>query len=127
MAKLTDSKLFALAKKQKEAKQREAAAKADAEKASQLVIKELQDRGTKALEGGGVRVNLVAGDYTSYDLEAMQEALSPRVFAAATKTVVDEQALKALIDSGKIKPKTLAKFATQTPKKPYILVSYTAQ
>lgn len=123
--KLTDARLFALAKKQKEAKQAEAAAKAEAEKYSGMVIPELQARGTKALEGGGVRVNMVEGEYMSYDLDDMRNTLSPKLFASVTKTVVDEAALKAAIDSGKIKPAKLARFARVQKKKPYILVSFT--
>lgn len=125
--KLSDTKLFALARKQKEQKQAEAKAKAEAEKYAGQVIEELQTRGTKALEGGGVRVNMVEGEYMVYDLDEMEEALSPKLFKSVTKVVVDEAALKAAIDAGKIKPAKVARFAKVQKKKPYILVSFTGQ
>ena len=125
--KLSDSKLFELARKQKEAKQAESRAKAEAEKYAGRVIEELTTRGTKALEGSGVRVNMVTGEYMTYDLEEMEEVLSPKLFKAVTKVVVDESALKAAIDAGKVKPEKVARFAKVQAKKPYILVSFTGQ
>lgn len=125
-ARMSDTKLFRLAKKQKEAKQAETQAKSEAEALSKQIIPELQARGTKAIEGAGVRVNMVSGSYTSYDLDEAREVLGAKRFKRVTKVVVDADAMKAAIDDGTITARELAQFATNTPKAPYILVSYVA-
>jgi hypothetical protein len=122
-AGLTDTRLFALARKQKEAKLAEAAAKADAAELSGKIIPELTRRGVKALESDTVRINKVAPDETIYDLDAMEEHLSPKMFRTLTKRVPDAEAIKAALDSGTLKAKTLAKFATTQPKSAYIIVT----
>lgn len=121
---LSDLKLFRLAKQQKDFKEAEKKAKADAATLSAQIIPELQRRGVKAIEGGGVRVNMVAGEETVYDLTAAKEVLKSSVYKQIVKEVPDTEAIAALISDGTIKPKTLAKFATQRPKAPYITVSY---
>lgn len=125
-ARMSDTRLFSLAKKQKQAKIAEKDAESEAERLSGLIIPELEARGTKAIEGGGVRINKVAGTYTAYDLEVMEQVLSPRLFKQVTKTVVDTDAMTAAINAGKIKPRVLARFAKTIDKKAYILVSYVA-
>jgi hypothetical protein len=125
-ARMSDAKLFRLAKRQKVAKEAVATAEAEAKALSQQIIPELQARGTKAIEGSGVRVNMVSGSYTSYDLEEMKAILGPRRYKRVTKVVVNTDEMKAAIDDGTITARELAQFATTTDKAPYILVSYVA-
>lgn len=121
----TDNMLFKWARKQKEAKQREADAKADAATWSGKVIPELKRRKVKALENadGSVRVNMTTGTTTNYDVEVMEEVLSPRLFKECTKVVPDPQAIRAAVQEGRIKAKVLAKFAETTDNTPYITVT----
>lgn len=121
---MSDAKLFKLARKQKEAKLAEAAAKADAQTYSDQIIPELTRRGIKALEAEGIRVNKVQTDETVYDLDNMEQHLTPKMFKKLTKRVPDAAAIKAALDEGTLKPKVLAKFATTSPKAPYIVVTF---
>lgn len=124
--KMTDKKLFALAAKQKQAKEQIKTLEKDAETYSQQIIAELQRRGVKALESenDGIRINKTEGEFTTYDVEAAEETLTPAMFKRVTKRVIDPAALTEAITAGKIKARDLKKFATTASKKPYITVSY---
>lgn len=125
--KVSDSTLAKWGRAYKEAKAREAAAKADAEEMAGKVIPVLTERGTKALETAGVRINKVAGEQTEYDYDAMQEVLGKRRYQKATKRVVNTDALASMLNAGEITQEELARFATVTPKKPYINVTFVAE
>lgn len=123
-AKMSDKRLFALAIKQKKAKLAEADAKAEAQALSDKIIPEMKRRGVKALESEEVRVNKVAGEQTTYDLDDMEEALSPALFKKLTKRVPDTDAIAEALSSGRLKQTDLRKFATTVPKSEYIVVTF---
>lgn len=120
---MADTKLFRLAKKYKAAKQAQSDAEADAKTLAGKIIPELTRRKVKALESDDVRINKVAGEVTNYDIDKMEELLSPSMFKKCTKRVVDTEALVEMITSGKIKTADLQKFAVTVPKAPYITVT----
>lgn len=119
--RMSDTKLFQLGRKLAAAKQAVKDAQADAKAIQDRIIPELESRGTKAIEGAGIRLNMVTGEDTRYDLDDMKEHLSPSLYKKCVKEVPDPEAIKALVDAGKIRPKTLAKFSRVIPKSPYVL------
>lgn len=121
---LTDAKLIALAKEYKKAQEAEAEAKAEKEKVKGPIVTEMKRRGIKAIEKAGVRLNLALPTYTVYNMIKMRRVLGKELFAKVTKRVVDTDALEAAINSGKVTPKMLAKFATQEEKSAYPTVSF---
>jgi vacuolar-type H+-ATPase subunit E/Vma4 len=122
--KMTDTRLFKLARLQKEAKLAEAAAKADAQTYSDQIIPELKRRGVKALENDeGIRVNKVETPETVYDVDEMERVLGKAKFDRLTKRVPDAAAIKAALDEGALSARTLAKFATTRTKSAYIVVT----
>jgi hypothetical protein len=120
---MTDARLFRLAKRYKAAKQAQSDGEKDAKTLADKIIPELTRRKVKALESDDVRINKVAGENTQYDIEVMEEVLSPAMFKRCTKRVVDTEALVEQITSGKIKTKDLQKFSKTVAKSPYIIVT----
>lgn len=120
------SDLIALAKKYKDQSTKAKRLGEDAKVFSTRVIEELKRRDEKAVESGGVRVNMVEGETVEYDYEEACRVLArkPKTLEKITKKSIDRDALSELIQSGKISAETVAKFSTVTTKAPYILVTY---
>lgn len=123
---MSSKKLFRLAKEYKEHKQAETDAKAEATTLAAKIIPELRARKVKALESEefGIRINKTEGEFTAYDVDAAKKALGAAMFDKVTKRVIDADALNEQITAGNIKSSQLKKFATATPKAPYITVTF---
>lgn len=66
---------------------------------------------------------LVAGSRTAYDATAASANVTPAMFRKITRTVVDAEAVKALVKLGTLDADTVATFATVKPTAPYVRLS----
>lgn len=107
---------------------RTAAKATDARKAAQAaymaaLASEGLTTGTVAIGANVHTGTVVAGNRTTYDADAARETLSPATFRKVTRTVVDADAVKALVTMGTLDADTVATFATVKPTAPYVRLS----
>lgn len=151
--KLTDRELIQLAQKAEAAKAKVAAAKKAEEDLKRQVIEEMQTRGTRAIEHGGVRVTLVQAERVHYDepslfgllshsqrravfvealdLNALPDATRKKLIAAvpksqradATTRSLDVQALSQAVQTGIIDPEVASSVSEVVPSAPYFRLS----
>jgi hypothetical protein len=119
---LSDAKLAQLGRKYSRLTDEIKALEADKKEISQRVIRELERRGTKAVENDGIRVSIVQQSTTNYSLEAARDALPARVFKKVLKMSIDAGLLSQQVQAGVVTPEQVAEIATVTPKAPYIAV-----
>jgi hypothetical protein len=119
---LSDAKLARLGKKYDALKEQIKALEAEKAKISTAVIKELDRRGTKAIECDGTRVSIVRQTTTQYNIDLAREVLPAAVFKKVVKTVLDPALVAQQQQAGKITVEDAAEFATVITKAPYISV-----
>jgi polynucleotide 5'-kinase involved in rRNA processing len=120
---LSDRKLAELAEEHATLKARIRSLEERATKRQEAIIKELQRRGTKAIETADVRITVVQGETVRYDTDALRDTLSPAKFRLITTPTVDKTKLSRAVQAGKVDLDTVNECATVTLNKPYIRVS----
>lgn len=120
---MNDHKLSELAREYSMYDKREKAAQAKKNKRKAAIIKELQHRGTDALEHDGIRITLVQQDIKDYPLENFERALPSNLYKRILKRVIDKDKIQSLVMAGKIEPELVDECVEVRPKAPYIQVS----
>jgi hypothetical protein len=120
---LSDRKLAELAKERDTLDARIKKLTASKKKRDQAIIKELERRGTKALDVAGVKITKVQGEIVEYDYDELKDVLGAAKFRAITKPVLDKDLLAKAVAKNRVELATVNSCATIRLKAPYILVS----
>lgn len=127
MPRLSDRKLYDIAEEIADLKEREKKLRERIQKKEQSVMDELINRGTKALEHDGVRINIVQSEIVEWNRDMLAEALPSKYLKKIQHWVIDKAQLQSLMLEGKIDAADVQDCALITPRKPYIRISRAAQ
>lgn len=120
---ISDARLAKMAEEYSELRGRAKALEAKANKRKEKILKELERRGTKAIETDEVRITRAQKNTVIYDPDALKERLGSSRFTRITKRVVDKELLAAAVQAGKVKVKDVEACSEVKPNAPYIIVS----
>lgn len=120
---MNDQMLFDMVGDREKYKARIALLTKKVDKINAAVIKEMERRGTTALENDDWRISYVEAEKVEYDLDALAERVTPAQLKRMTTRVLDLGKLSGMIQSGALGADVVAEASTIKKNKPYIRVS----
>lgn len=81
------------------------------------LLEAMESTGIKSTSHNGTKVTLVNSGRPSYDVDLLQQLVSPTIFKMVVKAAVDSKKWKAAVELGKIKADVADAVVTVTPSK----------
>lgn len=123
MAKVSDARLAAYAVELERIKNQKNKWAAEETKVKDIILGELDRRGTHLVESNGWRITRAQGTTVVTDYEALRIKLTLKQRKLVSRTIVDPKAVAAAVAGGQIDAGLVDSVSTIKPKAAYVVVN----